>query len=188
MLIALVVAVGAGLVGRLRGGSFAALSEARFRYLPLLYLGLAIQLIFEFWDAGLSEGRELGILISSNLLVAAFLLWNSRLPGMALAGAGQVMNLIVISVNQAMPVSQSAAETAGIAGRLSEMGLKHEPMTDSTIIPWLGDVIPVPFLKNVISIGDVVLAIGIAWFVYATMTRPAPSAGGYEPKHALRGK
>jgi hypothetical protein len=37
------------------------------------------------------------------------------------------------------------------------------------VLPWLADVIPLPVLERLISVGDVLLALGIAWLVYARM-------------------
>jgi hypothetical protein len=45
-------------------------------------------------------------------------------------------------------------------------------MTESTRLPFLGDVIPLP--ANVISIGDVFLAIGIGIFLEERMRTPIP--------------
>ena len=45
-------------------------------------------------------------------------------------------------------------------------------MTDATLLPFLGDVIPLP--ASVISIGDVFLAIGIGVFVEDRMRQPIP--------------
>jgi hypothetical protein len=46
------------------------------------------------------------------------------------------------------------------------MGVKHEIAGPDTVLPFLGDVIPLPYLSRIISVGDVVLAIGIAILVY----------------------
>ncbi len=99
------------------------------------------------------------------IAVAAFLALNWHLPGMWLAALGFVLNVVVIAVNQGMPVSREAAEIAGFTD-LPGWGIKHEPLDESTILPWIADVIPIPGLKKILSIGDVALAAGIGWLVY----------------------
>jgi hypothetical protein len=39
-----------------------------------------------------------------------------------------------------------------------------------TTLPWLGDVIPLPRLGEVLSLGDVVLIAGTVRLIYARMT------------------
>jgi hypothetical protein len=168
MLIALIAAVIAALVGRLRGGSFERLAGTHFRWPLLLWAGLVIQVGLDVWEPDwLTQGWALAALLGTNLLVAAFLAVNSRLPGMTLAAIGMLSNVIVIAANGAMPVSRSAAEAIGANFR--DLGVKHEILTDATRLPWLADIIPVPGINALISVGDVILALGIAWFVYRRM-------------------
>ena len=168
MVLALVIAAAAGL---LRGGSLESLAATRFRWIILLIEGLVIQLVFDIWDPpGLTTGHAVAVLIVSNVAVATFLLVNSHLPGVVLIGAGLVLNVVVIGANQAMPVSTRAADVAGLDPPPQAAELKHERLDDDTRLPWLGDVIPLPGLKEVLSVGDVVLALGIARLVYARTT------------------
>jgi hypothetical protein len=49
-------------------------------------------------------------------------------------------------------------------------------MSPGTALPWLGDVFVLPRplpLANVFSIGDVLIALGIAWCVARSMRQPA---------------
>jgi hypothetical protein len=52
-------------------------------------------------------------------------------------------------------------------------------MGPGTALPWLGDVFllprPIPF-ANVFSIGDVLIAVGIAWCVARSMRQPDAAA------------
>ena len=54
----------------------------------------------------------------------------------------------------------------------------------STVAP-SADIIPfpVPLLANVVSIGDVLISVGLGWFVFATLLRgdPEPAPGGHLP-------
>jgi hypothetical protein len=164
MLILVAVALGAAL---LRGGSLESLAKTSFRRNPLLFAGLGLQVGAGFWSPEwLTGGAALSVVLASNALVAAWLLFNLRLPGLALALGGLLLNVTVISLNGAMPVSQGAIADARVENSLQDAGLKHEPMNDATALGFLGDVLVVPYLREILSIGDVLLALGIAYLAY----------------------
>jgi hypothetical protein len=176
----LLLAAGAAGVAILRGGSLDSLAATKFRWAWLLAAGLGSQIGLELWSPSWADGGwGVVVLLASNALVAAFLAANARLPGIGLAALGMVMNVVVIAVNGAMPVSEKALERAGFEGRVEEFGVKHELLDDDTNLPWLADVIPVPG-RTIISLGDVVLALGIAQLVYR---RTRGSTGG---KHLVQ--
>jgi hypothetical protein len=175
MLIALMVAVAAALIGLLRGGSLDSLASTTFRALPVLFASLALQVGFDIWNpAWLSDKGDLALLILTNLGVAASLLLNRTLPGVVLAAVGLVMNVVVNTANGAMPVSAEAAETAGM-GSIAEVGIKHELLTNETILPFLADAIPIPGIAKIVSLGDLFLGAGIGWLVYRRMREPEVS-------------
>lgn len=155
----------------MRGGSIGSLARTRFRWTWALLAGLAIQLGFEAWNPdGFGELPGALVIIASNVLVAAFVVANRKLPGTGLAGLGLALNAIVITLNGAMPVSIRAAEIAGLSIENEDFGVKHERLTDETRAPWFGDVIPVPLTHLIVSVGDVVLALGMARLVYSRAT------------------
>jgi hypothetical protein len=140
-----------------------------------------LQVTFLFWDpAWLGDGGGLAVLLTSNLAVAAWLAVNRTLPGLLLAGAGMALNVLVISVNGAMPVLEASAEKARVTQSLDE-SIKHERLDEDTVLPWLGDAIPVPPFKEVLSVGDVVLALGLCRVVDARMM------AGKRPRHRAAG-
>lgn len=170
MLTAFVVALAAGVGARLRGGSVQDLAETTFRWTPLLVAGLFVQIGFVYWDPPwLGEGGGLAVILLTNLAVAAWLVVNRTLPGLLMAGVGMALNLLVITANGAMPVLESSARTAGVTESIEDASLKHEALDDDTVLPWLGDVIPVRPFEEVLSLGDVVLALGLARVVDARM-------------------
>lgn len=172
MLTTVALAAVAIIGGLLRHGSIDRLAGTRFRVLWLLWAGFAIQIGAQIWSPGwLTESWELAVLLVSNALVAMFLISNFRLPGIALAAAGLTLNVLVIGLNGAMPVAESASEGAGIKRTLEQAGLKHELLDSNTLLPWLGDVLPIAFFREVLSVGDILLASGIAYLIYARMTR-----------------
>ncbi|MDP9067588.1 MAG: DUF5317 domain-containing protein [Actinomycetota bacterium] len=163
------VALGAAL---LQDGSLERLASVRLRFTWLVFGGLATQIAVGLVSPRLIDlnGAFL-LLMAANALVALFLIVNLRVPGMALAGAGLVMNLAVIAVNGAMPVLPQAAESVGRPITAERSGLRHEVLDDQTELRWLADAIPVKPLRTVLSLGDVLLALGLGLFVYRA-TRP----------------
>lgn len=181
MIVALLLAIPAVAFAVLRGGSLDRLATTQFRWWWLLAIGLGAQIGVEMWAPdSLGAGGRLAVLLGSNALVAIFLAANHRLPGMIFAAVGLVLNVIVISANGAMPVSTRALESTGFEERIDDLGAKHELLDDDTRLPWLADVIPLPFIRTIISLGDVVLGLGIARLAYS-QTRE--ETGG---KHSYR--
>ena len=178
------MAVVAGAVaGLLAGGSLDSLAGTKFRWTPLLFGSLAGQILFQVWSPPwLTAGRSLTILLALNGLVAVFLVVNRKLPGTLLAAVGLVLNVAVIGANGAMPVSAAAAEAAGIDTVPSGEGFKHEPLDEDTRLPLLADALPAPPFRTVFSLGDVYLALGILYLVFAR-TRAKP-----EGRHRATGE
>ncbi|CAN5585386.1 hypothetical protein BH24ACT26_BH24ACT26_20800 [soil metagenome] len=177
MLIAFLLAVAAAVLGIARGGSLEALSATKLRWAWLLAAGLGLATVAGLWaPPWLTGARALLFLILSNLALLVFIAGNRRMPGMLIADVGLALNLLVIVLNGAMPVSTAAARSAGIERSPGSSGLKHEAMSSDTFLPWLGDVVPVPGLREVWSIGDLVLAVGIARLVYAGTTSERQAA------------
>jgi hypothetical protein len=170
MLTALIVAVLALFMGLLFGGSFESLVATKVRWLWLVYVGFVVQIALLIWSPSwITDGRELAVLALTNVPIGLFMAANYRLPGMVLAALGLALNLLVISANGAMPVATGAA--TGIDPSVEDAGIKHEWLNNSTELPWLADVIPIRLLGSVLSLGDILLACGIGYFVFAQMTR-----------------
>ena len=170
MVIFSVVALIAALV---RGGSLQHLAAGSFRHPWVVFLGLFLQIGVQTVARPHIEARwQLLLLLASMGLIAVFLLLNLTKAGMALAALGLLLNVTVIAANGAMPVHAPSAERAGVPISSEEVGLKHEVMDGATHLPWLGDAIALPVLKTVISLGDVLLALGLALFVYRTTRGP----------------
>ena len=180
MIVTLALAVAAALLALLRGGSLDRLAETKFRAVWAVVISLAVQLGFDTWDPEwMTQRWALVIVLGSNVILGAFLVANFRLPGMTLAAIGTVLNIVVIGANGAMPVADPTivdkAYRAGV-----DYGLKHEELTDDTILPWLSDVVPIPGIGLLLSLGDVVIALGIARLAYV---RTAPPRAG---RHSVR--
>lgn len=170
VLAVLIVAIA---VSYLRGGRLRHLADAPLRLSWLLFAGVAVQVGVNLaagrgWlpDAGLSGWS---LLLLSQLLVIAFLIANRQLPGTWLIAGGLLLNAVVIAANQAMPVDPAAIRAIGMEGATVPPG-KHTLMTEATRLPWLADIIPVPPLRSIISVGDLVLGAGVVPLTHALMT------------------
>ena len=167
MSIAVILLV-AGLVsGLARGGKLENIGKVDFRYSWLVFVGLAIQaggqLAAEFLVPSLADSTTgLAILAVSYLVLVTFVIFNLRLPGAYLMGAGMLLNILVIGLNGGMPVSLEAVEAAGFdATDYLETAFKHELMGPETKLEFLGDIIPIPLIRTAVSIGDILLGVGI---------------------------
>lgn len=107
------------------------------------------------------------------VLLVSYGLWqNANLRSLWFVWLGLALNSVVIVANGGhMPVSLAAAESAGFTGLKEQLaGAKdavHSLLIQANTPFWfLGDVIPVSVrpLRNVISLGDVMLMLGIAGF------------------------
>lgn len=141
----------------------------RWPFLPLVALLLQVVLGIG-WLRHAVGGERFALVVVSYAIVGAWLIVNTTLQVPALrapAGviaAGWLLNTIPIVLNRGMPVSTSALTRIGM--RLSSVSdgnlWKHVPAGPSTVLPWLGDVIPVPVpvFRNVVSLGDLVMMVG----------------------------
>jgi Family of unknown function (DUF5317) len=171
VLIGLSVALGMACLGMIRGGHPQGLAKVRLHGVWLVAAAVTLQVAARLWSGPWPPPEiEFLILLLSYLGLAAFLGRNRAVVGMRLAFLGLGLNLAVIAANGAMPVSQRAASFAGIDHSLDHPEMKHEPLTDASSLPWLGDVIPLPGLGEVLSLGDLLLAGGIGRFVYVSVT------------------
>jgi MFS family permease len=179
----LIVGIALGLVlGLLGGGRIEYLLSIRLRLVQLVFLGfiirIATQIAIDNGNAP-ADALRLPLFTVSFLLILAGLWANREQPGLSLAFVGVFLNTVVITVNGGwMPVWEPAFLVAGFAPGES-LGPLH------LVVPGvingdfllragpLGDILPIPlpFVRNVASIGDVFLGVGLAFFLFATTIR-----------------
>jgi len=167
------VAVGLATGGRLRN-----LGEHRLAAWWVLPLGVGAQLV----SNQLGGDAAFALLLASYVLLAAFTVANIRIFGMVAVTIGLLANLLVIAVNEGMPVRREAVIKAGIADddrdlATISMQSKHHYERPSDDLMILADIIPVRPLREVLSIGDVAMSAGIAAVVAALLRK--------EPSHPL---
>ncbi len=174
VLLVLAIAVIASLA---RGGRFHRLAKAPLQWIWLLFVGVGLQLgadALVIADVLQPTGfAAYGLLLTSQLVVIAWVLANWELPGLPLVAIGLILNATVMAANGAMPVDPEAIAALGRDPGELVRG-KHIVMDADTRLPWLADIWPVPPLRSIISIGDVVLAAGLIPITHYLMTYRPP--------------
>ncbi len=168
------------LIALVRGGRPQALAQYRFSYLWLCFIPLALQLVIFTPLGSLLGGDELfsRIVYLISMCIAAVLLFlTRRVPGLTWVAIGLVLNFVVIAANGGlMPVSQQARQFAGMPV-LDGPSNNVVPIADSTLLWWLADIIPLPSwmpFANVLSPGDVFIALGAVIFTQVALMPPLP--------------
>jgi MFS family permease len=171
----------AGLVlGLAAGGRLGNLAAVRLHWLPVLLGAAAIRFGL---DAAMTAGAvpetmRLPAVLAAYVLLTAMLLANADLPGMTAAALGTAANGIAIALNGGwMPVWEPSLAAAGLGPQIhsSFHTLLAAPVDGYFFAHagFLADVIPmpIPYLRSVISIGDVMLGAGLAFFIFAAIVR-----------------
>jgi hypothetical protein len=172
MTLVLIVSALAVAVGLLLHGQLSGLLRVPLHRRRLLVTAAVTAWVGDLLSLVWSPTLVVGLVLASGL-VAYFAWLNRSVPGLALIGAGCGLNGLVLMVNAGMPVSLHAAKLAG--ARLSEPLLAastwREAATGDTILPYLGQVIPLawPISPKVVSVGDVLIAAGCGLFLVAGM-------------------
>ena len=187
------LAVAAGLLGR---GSLRAFEDLKLHWWGLAVVGLAMQVLpappLPFVS---TRGAAALTLVASYSLLLMVLALNRRVPAAPAMALGLLLNVAVVGANAGMPVSPDAIRSAGgsSADSVGSLGAKHHLMTEEDVLTPLGDVVPIPApIGIVISVGDIFLYGGMAWFIFQVMrgrsrVNPRPLAmwfPSYRGKHA----
>lgn len=169
LFIALVIAV-------LRGGRLVNLGDIELKAWWLLFIALGLQAGTNWLPEG-SLNLGVAMMLASYVLLLIMVWANRSKPGMWIAGTGVLANLIVIAVNGGMPVLAGAAEVAS-GFTISEPDLsgsfKHILLDETSRLTFFADVIPIRIagIGEVISLGDIFLALGLAMFLEHELRRP----------------
>lgn len=188
LLIGVLAGIGLGL---LAGGRLANLLSIRLRFGVLILAAIGLRYGTQWLIAGgvtvVDELRLFLYAAAFGLLVVT--LWlNRSQPGMSLAMVGVACNGLAILLNGGwMPVYVPALEMAGL--HVDEMSPTfHVALPETLDLEFLlrggplGDILPLPlpFLANVISFGDILLAAGVSWLLFTGIAfgQAAPELGG----------
>lgn len=179
------------IVGALAGGGLPRLADLRLRWIWIL--GLALLLRF---GAGLvrqvAPGADLPLgaaFIAAYGLIFIWLWGNWRVPGLQVAAVGIGLNTLAVALNGGqMPIWSAAFTGAGFAPDALSNDPFHFILNAGSVAEFVkgggifGDVlpIPIPVIRDVVSIGDALLAVGIFWAIVYSMTRSeAPTRAAF---------
>lgn len=128
--------------------------------IPLLGLGALLNA-----SAVLLDGSTATLCMAASLAVLiAVAMANRHITGVLVVGLGLLVNLAALAVNGGMPVRPDALVAAGIVeadelATTTTSGPRHLE-TDADALGVLGDVLPVPFAREVMSFGDLIVVLG----------------------------
>lgn len=165
------------------GGDVRRLSQLRIRHIELLLAAFAAKVAVALLgtthsDFAVIAARPLNVLGAVLLLLVAW--FNRRIPGALLFGTGLTLNLIVIlSFGGRMPVllphdfDPNSAALALLRGGLDPL---HVALSHPQGLWFLGDVFTTPGIGghySLVSIGDLIMAAGIAYLIIRCSQRSA---------------
>lgn len=153
-------------VGGVRRGRLRSLALTRPRWWVLGLVALVCSFAVELGDVPVPAVWAI-VGLCAGLVFASV---NLMISGMAIVGIGIAVQLLPIAVNGAIPVRGDALVSAEIvaASDLDRIELRgaRELADSSTNLEILGDVIPVPWLEQVIGFGDLILLMGLAAVIH----------------------
>jgi hypothetical protein len=164
----------------LAGRSLGALADVRLRGTPVVAAALGVQILIVSVLPGLSPDAFRVVHAGTYALLGCFLWLNRRLPGVWIIGLGGLANAVAIVANDGvMPADPGALAAAGLpgekAGEFANSAAVHAP-----VLGWLGDVFAIPSalgpIANVFSVGDVIIAAGLAVALHKLAARSAQFA------------
>jgi hypothetical protein len=186
----------AAVVALVSGRSLAALARQRIAWWPVGFASFGAEIALSSTPLGqhpliLAWGSVVWVVALAGMAMVlarnAWLRSSGARVAWAVAALGVSINILVVVANGGhMPQSQEARIAAGasaerVAGLASDSAWHNvAPMTTETRLAWLGDVLPEPAwlpLHNVMSVGDLLLAGGLAAVVYL-LTGPGAERAG----------
>jgi hypothetical protein len=160
----------------LRGGRLVNLGDIELRSWWLLFIAFGLQ-AGTSWIPAEAESLGLVMILGSFAMLMVLVLLNRTKAGMWIAGIGVLMNFTVIALNGGMPVLAGAAEVAS-GFTVTEPNLagsfKHVHLDETSRLTFFADVIPLRLagIGEVISLGDVFLALGLGVYLENELRRP----------------
>lgn len=184
------------IVGFFRKGTLRPLASLKLKWgwmFPLLLLIEMFVFIFQN-DSKLLGQASAAIYMVVYVLGLVFLFLNRKNEGFLLIFVGVFLNFLVMIINGGrMPVSGEAATVLNpeyVQALKDGLYAKHELMAQTTNLKFLGDIIPLskPYPRTqIISIGDVIMNIGIFLFIQYLMVRLPKESGNARASLSFKG-
>ena len=143
---------------------------------------LAAGVVLSFVLGGVFHGAiSAGCVTAGYVALIAFCWLNRRFAGLAVIAGGLLLNAVVVTGNGGMPVHAKAIRaTAGpayassINAAVTPIEGRHHLETRADALTFLDDRVPAPFFHQVLSIGDIVLLVGIGEMVMSVVPLSLP--------------
>jgi hypothetical protein len=165
------------LLGFLIGGRLERLSQIRFEWAWLAVVGLAVQLVLFSTTIGdrLPGGVGEAVYVASTGAVLVAVWRNLAVPGLPIVAIGAISNLVAVVANGG--VMPTTPEALAIAGLDETEGFSNSAVLADPVLEPLTDILAIPAglpFANVFSVGDVLIAVGIAVVIAIGMRRGDP--------------
>ncbi len=148
-------------------GSYKQLLATRFSHWWTLVAAVVGQLVLVFAPIPKShyDSTGLAVLLATYVLLFGFCVANINVKGMWIVLTGIASNAVVIGLNKGMPVTSSGDYVV-------QESIKHQQESSADLMPWLGDIFPINALSIAISIGDIILGIGLIAVCFFASRKP----------------
>ena len=173
------LSIAVGLVfGLVAGGKLSNLGKVRFRWPWIVVVVILVRFLVLTTPLNAIEGAQY-LYVLALAVIVAWTAWHlNRVRGIGLISAGAALNLIVILANGGrMPV---APELATSMGSRTTVG-QYTVMGSQTNLNILGDWIKLGPIPEAYSVGDVLIAVGLAIVVFLAIRNPTPYEGVTPP-------
>ena len=173
------------------GGDVRRLSQLRIRHIELLLAAFAVKVAVALLGtthshAAVTVGRPLNVI--GAVLLLAVVWFNRRIPGAVLFGAGLTLNLAaILAFGGRMPVllphdaDPNSAVLALLRGGLDPL---HVALEHPQGLWFIGDILTIPSIgghSSLVSIGDLLMAAGVAWLIVRCSQRSPALQPAYGP-------
>jgi hypothetical protein len=146
------------LLGLATGGNWRNLQRFELKLWPVLFGGVIARAAAPFLG-----GLALTASVAGLVLVAFVAIVNRAVPGAWFIALGSLLNTVVMFANGGMPVDPGALAASGLPAPSDGV---HVILGPETRLPFLADVLLIPIVNQIYSLGDVVLAIGGFWMAF----------------------
>jgi hypothetical protein len=172
------------LLGLALGGRVDGIRRLEIRFGGLAVLGYVLQSLLFVPPVHRLAGDAAPLLyVATNALVVGVLAANARTAGMPIACLGAALNLLVIAINGGfMPADPGVYASRG----MTIDGLLNTRFIDHPQLAGLSDWIALPAWlpgTNVISVGDVLVGVGVGAVLALAMRSGRAPRGTAEPTH-----
>ncbi len=138
--------------------------NTNFKWFYLVFVPFALELLVVLKDPGNLSAYMTSV---AYLTLSVFCVVNWKIPGFPFVTIGTFSNSLVVIINAGtMPVSHRTMAVAGLNPNLIDA--KHIFMSSKTLLPFLGDVVPINFLNlhYACSVGDLFVYTGLFLMIY----------------------